>query len=117
MPPLEPFPIIPITDDLIVQDEPMGSKDKFWCQLPDDVAGRASAAGIPSADSMLTLPLACTGSAICMGLLMRLSTLALYRSTVSRTLKGTMSPESCFRSSPTASRIRANRDFMNTFAV
>ncbi len=39
MPPLEAFPIIPITDDMIVQDEPMGSKDKFWCQLPDDAAG------------------------------------------------------------------------------
>ena len=39
MPPLEAFPIIPITDDLIVQDEPMGSKDKFWCQLPDNAAG------------------------------------------------------------------------------
>ena len=38
MPSLEAFPILPITDDLIVQDEPMGSKDKFWCQLPDDAA-------------------------------------------------------------------------------
>ena len=35
MPALEPFPIIPLTDDMILQDEPMGSKDKFWCQLPD----------------------------------------------------------------------------------
>jgi len=39
MPALEAFPIIPITDDMIVQDEPMGSKDKFWCQLPADAAG------------------------------------------------------------------------------
>ena len=42
MPSLESFPILPITDDLIVQDEPMGSKDKFWCQLPADVANGAS---------------------------------------------------------------------------
>ena len=33
---LEPFPIIPLTDDMILQDEPLGSNDKFWCQLPDD---------------------------------------------------------------------------------
>ena len=44
MPALEPFPIIPLTDDMILQDEPMGSKDKFWCQLPDDVAGGQTAA-------------------------------------------------------------------------
>ena len=37
--PLDPFPIIQITDDMIVQDEPMGGKDKFWCQLPPDVSG------------------------------------------------------------------------------
>jgi len=35
----EPFPIIQITDEMILQDEPMGGKDKFWCQLPDDAAG------------------------------------------------------------------------------
>ena len=44
MPDLEAFPILPITDDLIVQDEPMGSKDKFWCQLPDDAANDHTAA-------------------------------------------------------------------------
>ena len=27
---------------MIVQDEPMGSKDKFWCQLPDDAADGGS---------------------------------------------------------------------------
>lgn len=37
--PHEPFPIIPITDAMILQDEPMGSKDKFWCQLPPEAAG------------------------------------------------------------------------------
>ena len=36
MPALEPFPIIPLTDDMILQDEPLGSKDKFWYPLPDD---------------------------------------------------------------------------------
>ena len=48
MPALEAFPILPITDDLIVQDEPMGSKDKFWCQLPDDAAG--ARAGVRSSN-------------------------------------------------------------------
>ena len=37
--PHEPFPIIPIPDAVIRQDEPMGSKDKFWCELPADLAG------------------------------------------------------------------------------
>ncbi len=44
MPSLEAFPIPPITDDLIVPDEPMGSQDKFWCQLPDDAANDHTAA-------------------------------------------------------------------------
>ena len=39
MPALEPFHIIPITDDMVLDDEPMGSKDKFWCQLPTDLGG------------------------------------------------------------------------------
>lgn len=43
MPSLEAFPILPITDDMIVQDEPMGSKDKFWCQLPDNAANDQTA--------------------------------------------------------------------------
>ena len=37
--PLEAFPIFPITDAMIRQDEPMGSKDKFWCELPPEAAG------------------------------------------------------------------------------
>jgi hypothetical protein len=35
--PLEPFGIIQITESMIVQDEPMGSKEKFWCQLPAEL--------------------------------------------------------------------------------
>ena len=30
------FPIVSITDAMILQEEPMGSKDKFWCQLPEE---------------------------------------------------------------------------------
>jgi hypothetical protein len=37
--PIEPFPIAPITDDMILQDEPMGSKDKWWCQLTTELGG------------------------------------------------------------------------------
>lgn len=37
--PLDYFPIISITEAMILQDEPMGSKDKFWCQLPPEVVG------------------------------------------------------------------------------
>ena len=37
--PLEPFPIIQITDAMILLDEPMGGKDKFWCQLPPEASG------------------------------------------------------------------------------
>jgi hypothetical protein len=37
--PIEPFPIVPITDDMILQDEPMGSKDKCWCQLTTELGG------------------------------------------------------------------------------
>ena len=37
--PIEPFPIAPITDDMILQDEPMGSKDKCWCQLTTELGG------------------------------------------------------------------------------
>ena len=37
--PTEPFPIVQLTEDMILQDEPMGSKDKFWCQLPPAAAG------------------------------------------------------------------------------
>jgi len=37
--PLSPFPIISITEAMILQDEPMGSKDKFWCQLSPMTAG------------------------------------------------------------------------------
>jgi len=35
---LKPFPIFSITDAMIRQDEPMGSKDKVWCELPPGVA-------------------------------------------------------------------------------
>ena len=35
--PLEPFAVFQITDSMIVQDEPMGSKEKFWCQLPPEL--------------------------------------------------------------------------------
>lgn len=28
------YPIIAVTEDMIRNDEPMGSKDKFWCELP-----------------------------------------------------------------------------------
>jgi len=35
----QPFPVIRITDDMILQDEPMGGKDKFWCQFPTETAG------------------------------------------------------------------------------
>ena len=34
--PSEPFPIFQITEAMILQDEPMGSKDKVWCQLPNE---------------------------------------------------------------------------------
>jgi hypothetical protein len=37
--PIEPFPIVPITNDMILQDEPMGSKDKCWCQLTTELGG------------------------------------------------------------------------------
>src|SRR6267142_292003 len=32
-----PFPIFQITEEMILQDEPMGSKDKVWCQLPAEL--------------------------------------------------------------------------------
>ena len=35
--PLEPFAIFQITEAMILQDEPMGSKDKVWCQLPEEL--------------------------------------------------------------------------------
>ena len=35
--PLEPFAIFQITEAMILQDEPMGSKDKVWCQLPAEL--------------------------------------------------------------------------------
>lgn len=31
----EPFSIFQITEAMILQDEPMGSKDKVWCQMPE----------------------------------------------------------------------------------
>jgi hypothetical protein len=37
--PLEPFIIYQITEAMILQDEPMGSKDKVWCQLPPESLG------------------------------------------------------------------------------
>ncbi len=33
------FPIIPVTAAMVRQDEPMGSKDKFWCELPPEAGG------------------------------------------------------------------------------
>jgi hypothetical protein len=33
----KPFPIFQITEDMILQDEPMGSKDKIWCHLPPEL--------------------------------------------------------------------------------
>jgi hypothetical protein len=36
---LEPFTIYQITEAMILQDEPMGSKDKVWCQLPTELGG------------------------------------------------------------------------------
>ncbi|MEO7298007.1 MAG: HipA domain-containing protein [Verrucomicrobiota bacterium] len=35
--PFEPFAIFQITETMILQDEPMGSKDKVWCQLPKEL--------------------------------------------------------------------------------
>jgi hypothetical protein len=35
--PQSPFPIFQITEGMILQDEPMGSKDKVWCQLPTEL--------------------------------------------------------------------------------
>lgn len=35
--PVEPFAIFQITEAMILQDEPMGSKDKVWCQLPAEL--------------------------------------------------------------------------------
>lgn len=33
------FTIVPITEQMIRYDEPMGSKDKFWCELPNNLCG------------------------------------------------------------------------------
>lgn len=33
------FPIIPVTEAMILQDEPMGTKDKYWCALPPEMLG------------------------------------------------------------------------------
>jgi hypothetical protein len=30
-----PFPIIPLAKAVILSDEPMGSKEKFWCHIPE----------------------------------------------------------------------------------
>jgi hypothetical protein len=35
----KPFTIYEITEAMILQDEPMGSKDKVWCQLPPEFLG------------------------------------------------------------------------------
>jgi hypothetical protein len=35
--PVEPFGIFRITEGMIQQDEPMGSKEKVWCQLPTEL--------------------------------------------------------------------------------
>jgi hypothetical protein len=31
-----PFPIITVRENWVIEDEPMGSKAKFWVQLPND---------------------------------------------------------------------------------
>jgi hypothetical protein len=35
--PADPFTVFQITEEMILQDEPMGSKDKVWCQLPEEL--------------------------------------------------------------------------------
>ncbi len=33
---MDTYPIIAVTEEMIRHDEPMGSKDKFWCELPPE---------------------------------------------------------------------------------
>jgi len=36
---VEPYEVVPIAMDMILLDEPMGSKDKYWCQLTSELGG------------------------------------------------------------------------------
>lgn len=33
------YPVFQITEEMVLQDEPMGSKDKRWCELPPEMGG------------------------------------------------------------------------------